>query len=164
NNNPDLITLPPTVFIPAGGTGATFDVLTSTVSVPTHVTIDAGTAFEGYKSPGAGLTLLPVGSPPPAPNLSSLTLASTKILGGGRPAGTVTLTAPAPAGGVTIQVCGSMEGQLVTPPCSPPSLIVPAGSISANFPITAPQVNAPRFVLIQATHPATGATQATLLE
>src|SRR5262249_17767504 len=45
NNDSDLITLPASVFIPAGGTGATFDVLTTPVSVPTHVTIDAGTAF-----------------------------------------------------------------------------------------------------------------------
>ena len=47
NNDSDLITLPPSVFIPAGGTGATFDVLTLPVSVPTRVTIDAGTGFEG---------------------------------------------------------------------------------------------------------------------
>src|SRR5262249_57799123 len=87
-----------------------------------------------------------------------------KIVGGGRTTGTVPLTAPAPAGGVTIQVCGSMQGPLVTPPCSPPSLIVPAGSISADFPITAPQVNSPSFVLIQATHPATGVMHAQLLE
>src|SRR5262249_34047226 len=52
NNNSDLITLPPTVLIPAGGTGATFTVLTAPVSVPTRVVIDAGTAFEGYRSPG----------------------------------------------------------------------------------------------------------------
>src|SRR5439155_197108 len=143
NGDSTVITLPPSVFIPAGGTGATFNVATAPVSIPTRVTIDAGTGFEGYRSPGAGLTLLPPGSPPPAPSLAALTLASASVLGGGSTTGTVALTAPAPAGGAAVWVCGSMEGQVVTSPCIPPGVIVPAGSISADFPITAPQVNAP---------------------
>jgi len=164
NGDNSVMTLPATVFIPAGGTGATFDVLTAPVSVATHVTIDAGTAFEGYRSPGAGLTVVPPGSPPTAPSIASLTLASAKILGGVSTTGTVTLTAPAPAGGAAVSVCGSMQGQVVTPSCFPPSVIVPAGSLSADFPITAPQVNSPSYVLIQASYGPTGAMQAKLLE
>ena len=164
NGDSTVITLPPSVFIPAGGTGATFNVATAPVSIPTRVTIDAGTGFEGYRSPGAGLTLLPPGSPPPAPSLAALTLASASVLGGGSTTGTVALTAPAPVGGAAVWVCGSMEGQVVTPPCFPPGVIVPAGSISADFPITAPQVNAPHYVLIQATYGTTGGMQAKLLE
>src|SRR5262249_35369608 len=160
NNDSDLITLPASVFIPAGGTGATFGALTTPVSVPTHVTIDASTAFEGYHSPSAGLTLLPVGSPEPAPSLSLLTLALPQILGEGSTTGTVTLTSPAPAGGALVHLSGSMEGQVVTPP----DVTVPAGRISANFTLTAPQVNAPRYVLIQATYGTTGGRQAKLLE
>src|SRR5437667_2232366 len=164
NGDNSVMTLPATVFIPAGGTGATFDVLTAPVSVATHVTIDAGTAFEGYRSPGARLTVVPPGSPPTAPSIASLTLASAKVLGGVRPTATVTLTAPAPAGGAAVSVCGSMQGQVVTPSCFPPSVIVPAGSLSADFPITAPQVNSPSYVLIQASYGPTGAMQAKLLE
>ncbi len=160
NNDSDLITLPQTVVIPEGGTGATFDVLTAPVSVPTRVTIDSGTAFEGYHAPSAGLTLLPAGSPAPPPSLSSLTLASARILGEGSTTGTVRLTSPAPAGGALVRLSGSMEGQVVTPA----SVTVPAGSISANFTITAPQVNAPRYVLIQATYGTIGGTQAKLLK
>src|SRR2546425_1306957 len=89
NNDSDLITLPPSVFIPAGGTGATFAVVTLPVSVPTRATVDAGTGFEGYRSPGAGLTLLPAGGSAPPPSLSSLTLASASILGEGSTTGTV---------------------------------------------------------------------------
>jgi hypothetical protein len=48
NNDSDFISLPATIFIPAGGTGATFNVLTAPVDVPTQVTMDSGTAFEGY--------------------------------------------------------------------------------------------------------------------
>ena len=79
NNDSDFISLPATVFIPAGGTGATFNVLTAPVDVPTRVTMDSGTAFEGYHAPSTWLTLLPAGSPPPPPSLSSLTLASARI-------------------------------------------------------------------------------------
>src|SRR5206468_1583436 len=164
NGDNTVLTLPPSVFIPAGGTGATFNVATAPVSIPTRVTIDAGTGFEGYRSPGAGLTLLPPGSPPPAPSLAALTLASASVLGGGSTTGTVALTAPAPVGGAAVWVCGSMEGQVVTPPCFPPGVIVPAGSISADFTITAPQVNAPHYVLIQATYGTTGGMHAELLE
>src|SRR5437667_12719476 len=110
------------------------------------------------------LTVVPPGSPPAAPSIASLTLASAKMLGGGSTTGTVTLTAPAPAGGAAVSVCGSMQGQVVTPSCFPPSVIVPAGSLSADFPITAPQVNSPSYVLIQASYGPTGAMQAKLLE
>jgi len=160
NNDSDFISLPATVFIPAGNTGATFDVLTAPVAVPTQVTMDSGTAFEGNHAPSTLLTLLPPGSPPPPPSLSSLTLASARILGEGTTTGTATLTSPAPAGGAFVRLSGSMEGQVVTPA----GVTVPAGSLSATFTITAPQVNAPRFVLVQGTFGSTGTNQATLLE
>src|SRR5437867_94797 len=160
NNNTDLITLPPSVFIPAGGTGVTFNVTTAPVSIPTRVVINAGDGLEGYRSPDAWLTLLPAGSPPAAPSLSSLTLTSAKILGESNTTGTVTLTSAAPAGGALVWLSGSMEGQVVTPP----NVTVPAGGISANFTITAPQVNAPRYVLIQGAYGPTGGNQAKLLE
>ena len=115
NNDSDLITLPQTILIPEGATGATFNVVTAPVSVPTRVTIDSGTAFEGYHAPSTWLTLLPAGSPTPPPSLSALTLASAKILGERTTTGTVTLTAPAPAGGAIVRLSGSMEGQVVTP-------------------------------------------------
>ena len=50
-----------------------------------------------------------------------------------------------------------MEGQVVTPQ----SVTVPAGSTSANFVITAPQVNALRYVLVQGSYGPSGGMQAT---
>src|SRR5207249_3671394 len=144
NNDSDLITLPPSVFIPAGGTGATFDVLTLPVSVPTRVTIDAGTGFEGYRSPGAGLTLLPAGSPEPPPSLSSLTLASANILGEGSTTGTVTL-APAGGGAVTLT---SDDPSLVQ---VPPTVSIPAGNSANSFTITTSPVVIGATVRINAT-------------
>ena len=65
SGNTTLLTPPPTVFIPAGGTGATFNVATSPVSAPTRVILDSGTGFEDYRGFSLWLTLMPPGSPEP---------------------------------------------------------------------------------------------------
>jgi hypothetical protein len=156
-----LVATPAKVLIPAGAFGATFSIVTAPVSIPTRVVIDCGTAFEGYRAPENWLNLMPAGSPPPAPSLASLSLASSSITGsGGTTTGTLTLTGPAPAGGATVWLNGSMEGEVVTPG----PVTIPAGAISANFTITAPQVNAPRYVLIQARYGTFGGSHAKLLE
>jgi hypothetical protein len=155
-----LVMPPASVSIPAGGTGTTFNIATAPVAIPTRVIIDTGTGFEGYHAPSNWLTLMPPGSPAPASSLAALTLSTGKVAGGGTTTGTVTLTAPAPAGGALVRLSGSDGGTVVTPP----SVTVLAGSISADFTITAPQVNAPHYVLIQATYSTTGVMQAELLE
>src|SRR3954462_11465935 len=157
--DPAVIQLPPSVFIPAGGTGASFSITTSPVSVATRVRIDSGYGAENYKAPSLWLTVAPPGTPTPAA-LASLALTSASIAGGTSTTATVTLTAPAPAGGATIRLSGSMEGQVVTPP----NVTVPAGSTSATFTITAPSVPATYYVLIQAGLGFTAGTQAKLLE
>jgi hypothetical protein len=157
--DPAAVTLPSTVFIPAGGTGASFNITTSTVSAATRVRIDSGYGAESYRSPSLWLTVAPPGTATPAA-LASLALSSVSIAGGATTTGTVTLTAPAPAGGATIRLSGSMEGQVVTPP----NVTVPAGSTSATFTITAPSVPATYYVLIQAGLGFTAGTQAKLLE
>src|SRR4051812_30133910 len=158
--DPAVVSLPPSVFIPAGGTGASFNITTSAVSAATRVRIDSGYGAESFHAPSSWITVVPAGPPPPA-SLASLTLASASIAGGGTTTGTVTLTAPAPAGGATIRLSGSMEGQVVVPP----NVTVPAGSTSATFTITAPSaVPATYYVLIQAGLGFTAGTQAKLLE
>src|SRR5262245_28516001 len=106
---------PASVLVPAGATSATFGITTSAVSTPTRIVFDFGTAFEGYGSPESWLLLTPAASPAPPPALSSLTLSPATVLGGGSGTGTVMLTAPAPAGGASIRILGSMEGDVVTP-------------------------------------------------
>jgi hypothetical protein len=159
SGDPAVVGLPPTVFIPAGATGASFNITTSTVSAPTRVRIDSGYGAESYRSPSLWLTVAPPGTATPAA-LASLALTSASIPGGATTTATVTLTAPASAGGATIRLSGSMEGQVVTPP----NVTVPAGSTSATFTITAPVVPATYYVLIQAGLGFTAGTQAKLLE
>src|SRR3954447_16656026 len=157
--DPAVVSLPPSVFIPAGGTGASFPISTSPVTDQARVRIDSGYGAENYRSPSIWITVAPPGTPTPAA-LASLALTSASMAGGTSTTGTVTLTAPAPAGGATIRLSGSAEGQVVTPP----NVTVPAGSTSATCPITAPSLPATYYVLIQAGLGFNTGTQAKLLE
>jgi hypothetical protein len=157
-----LVRPPANVLVPAGAFGATFSIPTSPVSAQTKVVIHAGTFSDGYKAPEAWLQVMPAGSPAPAPTLAGVSLRDPVIVGGSTTIGTVTLTGPAPPGGASVWVNGSMEGQVVTPPGG---VTVPAGSRSADFTITAPHVNFPYWVLIQAAYGSgTNGMQAALMQ
>src|SRR3954453_13831790 len=157
--DPAVVSLPASVFIPAGGDGAAVPLSPASVSGAGPVWIGWGYGPESYRSPALWLTVAPPGTPTPAA-LASLALSSASIAGGTSTTGSVTLTAPPPAGGATIRLSGSAEGQVVTPP----NVTVPAGSTSVTFPITAPAVPATDYVLIQAGLGFTAGTQAKLLE
>lgn len=140
---------PAKVIVPEGATAASFTLTTAAVTTTVPITINTGTANDNYRAPETWLKLLPAGSPAPAASLSSVTLQAPSVLGGHTTTGTITLTAPAPSGGASVWVNGSMEGQVVTPPGG---VTVPAGATSASFTITAPQVNASYWVMIQASY------------
>jgi hypothetical protein len=70
---------------------------------------------------------------PPLPTLSSITLNPTSVLGGLQSStGTVTLSAPAPAGGVQVTLSSSNAGVASVPL----SVTVPAGATSATFKVS----------------------------
>jgi hypothetical protein len=160
SSNTALVRPPAHVFVPEGETAVSFTVPTAAVSVSTPITINTGTADDGYRAPETWLNLLPVGSAAPAPMLASVTVATPSVLGGGTTTGRVTLTAPAPPSGASVWVNGSMEGQVVTPPGD---VVVPAGSLSADFTITAPQVNFSNWVLVQARYRSNAGMHAAVL-
>jgi hypothetical protein len=152
---------PATVFIPEGATDATFAIATSAVSVPTRVVIESGTDVDGYRAPQAWLNVTPAGSPTPPASLTSLTFSSPSVPFGGTVTGTVTLTSAAPAGGAVVTLQGSMEGQVIVPP----SVTVPAGSMSANFTtLPAPATTIARRVLVGGHYGAFGGTQTRSLQ
>ena len=161
SSDTSLVRPPATVFIPGGATDADFTIATSAVSVPTRVTIDPGTESDsGVHQFQVSVVVTPPGSPTPPPSLSSLTLSQPAISSGSRVTGTVRLTSPAPAGGAVVSLQGSMEGQVITPP----SVTVPAGSLSATFTTTsAPEVNAPHWVFIGAHYGTFNGAQARIL-
>jgi hypothetical protein len=149
SNDTSLVRPPAKVVVPEGATAVSFPISTAAVTTSVPITINSGTANDHYRAPETWLTLLPAGSPPPAPSLATVTVPSASVLGGHTTTGTITLTGPAPSGGASVWVNGSMEGQVVTPAGG---VIVPAGNTSATFTITAPQVNASYWVMIQASY------------
>jgi len=149
SNDTSIVRPPAKVVVPAGQSSVSFSIPTSTVAASAQITLNTGTANDDYRAPETWLTVLPAGAPTPPPALSTVTVATPSVPGGGGTTGTVTLTGPAPTGGATVWVNGSMEGQVVTPNGN---VTVPAGRTSASFPISAPQVVAPYWVLVQASY------------
>src|ERR1044071_1688281 len=161
SSDPNIVRPPATVFIPAGATDVDFTIPTSAVAVATRVILETGTDVDGYRAPQTWLTVTPLGSPLPAPSLSSLTLSSSTVLSGGTVTGTLRLTAPAPTGGAIVRLQGSMEGQVIVPP----TVTIPGGSISATFTTTpAPETPFPRWVFIQGNYGTSGGSQARILQ
>jgi hypothetical protein len=73
---------------------------------------------------------------PAGPSLASLTLSVTTFPGGCRSStGWVTLSAPAPAGGIVVNLSDTIPATTL-----PASVTVPAGQIRTSFPITASHV------------------------
>jgi hypothetical protein len=161
SSDTSLVRPPATVVVPEGATAASFAIATSAVASTVPIAINTGTNNDHYRAPETRLTLLPAGSPAPAPSLSTVTVQTPSVLGGHTTTGTVTLTGPAPAGGASVWVNGSMEGQVVTPSGG---VTVPAGSTSANFTITAPQVSQTYWVLIQASYGADSGMHGAVLQ
>ena len=125
SSNSSVASVPSSVTVPAGATSANFTVSTGVVSSSTNVTL---TASAGSVARTATLTVNP-----PASNiaLEALTISPTMIIGGNSATGTVTLSAPAPAGGVVVQLRSSNSSRASVPS----TVTVPAGARSANFTI-----------------------------
>src|SRR5205823_6639983 len=70
--------------------------------------------------------------PAPSPALSSLTVNPAGVSGGTSATGAVTLTTPAPSGGIVIALASSSP----TKASVPTAIVVNAGTTTATFPIT----------------------------
>jgi uncharacterized protein (TIGR03437 family) len=95
---------------------------------------------------------------PTTPTLQSLILSSPSVAGGSSVTGTVTLTGPAPAGGLQISIQDSPAILQVSSP-----IPIPAGQSTATFTITAPAVASPTTVTITATLPGSSRVSASLI-
>src|SRR5205085_7228394 len=95
----------------------------------------------------ASLTVNPPPAPPAAA-LSSLTLNPTSVVGGSPSTGTVTLTAAAPAGGVTV----SLSSSKTTVATVPSSVLVPQGATSKTFTVTTLRVTKNTSAVISASY------------
>ena len=140
SSNTNAATVPASVTVAAGATTKTFVVHTSVVAVPTAVILTA--TYSGVART-ATLTVNPAG---PAA-LAGVAMNPATMIFGGVSTGTVTLTAPAPAGGAVIALSSSDGGvcfYLLA------SVTVPAGGTTAQFTVTS--VVAPSTTFITANY------------
>jgi trimeric autotransporter adhesin len=128
------------VTVPAGATSASFNIGTSAVTSQYNLNVNAH--LPG--SPGqSALLLITPGGPP---RLWSLSHSPDTVIGGEPATGTATLRAPAPSGGVVIPLADDSSAASI-----PASVTVPAGQISATFPITTSAVTSTTTVTISTT-------------
>ena len=128
------------VTVPAGATSASFTIATSPVTFQFNLNVSAHLAG----SPGQGaLLLITPGGPP---RLWGLSHSPDTVIGGEPATGTATLRAPAPSGGVVIPLSDDSSAASI-----PASVTVPAGQISATFPITTSAVTSTTTVTISTT-------------
>ena len=131
--------VPPFTTIASGQTAGAFVITTSQVAGPRTATISA--MYIGQ----TGTAMLTV-TPPPVAALFALTISPDRVTGGTSSQGTLTLTAPAPAGGFQVLLASSLLAAAQVPP----SLTVPQGLTSAVFTITTFRQPAPQSVMITA--------------
>jgi hypothetical protein len=134
-----VATVPPAVTVAAGQTSATFQVATNPVTQTTQVVISAARA--GVSQPQT-LTV----NPAPV-TLSTLSLSPTSVLELDPATGTVTLSGPAPAGGIVVTLSSSNTAVATVPS----TVTVAAGQTSATFQVATRGVSADTQVTITAT-------------
>lgn len=164
SSNPTVAPVPPNVIIQPGATSATFVVQTQPVAInpnvvnpnPPSVQISAQI---GNSAPLiAQLTVLP-------PTLVALTLNPASVGGGSGSTGTVTISSPAPSGGLVLTLSTPSSKPTTSAPAARPGLkadilqnpvtvpqqvTIAAGATSASFPVTTKPVTAATTVQINA--------------
>ena len=127
-NNP-AITLPPNVTISEGTTSGLFAFNALPVNAVTPVTISA---TYGPSRVTASVTV----NPSVNVWVTSLALSPSTVTAGASSTGTVTLNAPAPSGGATVQLSS------MSPATVPPTVTVPGGATTATFTVGTTSVSA----------------------
>ena len=136
--DPHVAGVPATVLVGAGQTSVSFPIQTGAVLSNTPVLI---TANLNGSTRTTTLTVRPL-------RVNSLTTSVATVSGGKFFVATVSLEAPATAGGVTINL--SANGSCVQLPAS---VVVPAGATSFSFPVTTSSVKASTTVTLTASSP-----------
>jgi hypothetical protein len=141
---PSEVTVPSSVLIPAGSTSANFTISTKVMSgnltsgiYATDGTTRKSTTFTIYGD-----------------YIVSLSLNPTTVVGGTTSTGTVTLATAAPAGGWTVTLRVGDATTLTVPA----SIVIPAGSTSADFTINSKTVTSTKSILVFATDSNSGAS------
>ena len=134
-SNAAAATLPSSIVIPLGKTSATFVVKTVAVAQQTIAVISAN--LNGTTQ-SANLTIK-------GPSVKSLTLNPTAVKGGKTSTGTITLTSPAPAGGLIVTVTSGSTSASVSGTVS-----VLAGKSTGTFTVNTTEVTSKTTAVITA--------------
>ena len=162
SSNPTVAAVPQGgVVVQPGGTTATFIVQTQPVSInpnvvnPNPPSVQISAQIGNAAPMLAQLTVLP-------PTLVALTLNPASVGGGSGSTGTVTISGPAPAGGLVVTLSGKpttsppstqlgVAPRIVQNPVSVPSQVtIAAGTTAISFPVTTKPVSASTPVQITA--------------
>jgi hypothetical protein len=135
------VSVPASVTVPAGATSAAFAIATTPVAATVVTTLAASYG-------GVTRTTTFIVTPPPAPVLAAFALDRAYVLAGASFAATVTLSAPAPAGGAQVKLKSSNTGLVAVPA----SVLVPAGASATTFPLTAGNPKRSRMATLSATY------------
>src|SRR5262245_6324028 len=127
-DNPSVIHVPASVTIPAGNSATSFAIGTSPVTgLPT-----GGNVFASAGGVTKSIFVNVAPDPNAPPLLQSMTINPTSVQGGTNATGTVFLSAPAPAGGISVTLATSNANVARAPGI----VSVPGGQTSASFTIT----------------------------
>jgi hypothetical protein len=141
SNNTAAATVPTSLTVAAGATSATFAVTTTTVTASTAVAISA---TAGAVTRSATLAVNPVAA---AMTVSGVGLNPSSVTGGNSSTGTVTLSGPAPSGGLVVTLASNNTGVGTVPA----SVTVAAGATSATFTVATKAVTSSTSLLVSAT-------------
>jgi hypothetical protein len=130
--------VPPTVTVLAGQTTASFNITTSNVTstVTANITAQAGTL-----SASASLEIRPIG-------VTSIVFSPNVVRGGTSTSCTVTIEAPAPAGGATVALNASPGGIAILPS----NVVIGAGQTSITFTVQTRRVSRTVSTVVTATY------------
>ena len=127
-DNPSIIHVPASVTVPGGNSATSFAIGTSTVTgLPTGGNVFA---TAGGVTKSIFVNVSPDPNAPPL--LQSITITPASVSGGTNATGTVFLSAPAPAGGISVTLSTSNAAAATVPGI----VSVPGGQTSANFTVT----------------------------
>lgn len=141
-----VLSVPSSVFMPAGTSSVSFNGTARSVTSSRSVTVRVQNNQLGRRE--ISVTVTPATQPPPPPpqlTVSALTLSPSAVVGGNSVQGTVTLSGAAPAATV-VNLASSSTGVTV-----PPSITIAAGASSGTFTIATTAVTASASATISAT-------------
>ena len=139
SSDSQLAHVPASVIVPAGQLSASFTIPTSVVTAPRTIIITASYA-------GASISGQTTLNPPGLPAVTGLVLDPKFVQGGKSSTGTITLSSPAPTGGLVVDL--STDNPFVAQ--IPAFVLVSSGQSKASFVIATPVVTATQTATITA--------------